>query len=250
MEWLRVLQDFSQKKQPICQVQILKVSGSSPRDAGTRMFVSADGLEWGTIGGGKLEHQAIDIAKKVLVQGQPLLEKIALGAQAGQCCGGSVELWFEPFGVGPVLFLFGAGHVAQALVQVLEGTEVRVICYDSRSEWISKLSTEAYCEEPLGALDEIEDEVRRRSSQLKTYAIVMTHDHALDEALIEKLADMSFSYLGLIGSRGKWERFKQRYRLRNLPIEKFEKVHCPIGIDLPGKSPKEVAISIAAELLK
>ena len=78
----------------------------------------------------------------------------------------------------------------------------------------------------------------------------MTHRHDLDQKIIAKVIKKPTRYIGLIGSKPKWEKFKQRLLLRNFTPDELAKVRCPIGLDTGGKAPQEVAISVAAELLK
>jgi xanthine dehydrogenase accessory factor len=83
------------------------------------------------------------------------------------------------------------------------------------------------------------------------YYVIMTHRHDFDQDILETLLNFEKKkYIGLIGSRSKWERFKQRLTLKGVPLGKLEQVHCPIGLPIGGKSPQEVAISTAAQLLK
>jgi xanthine dehydrogenase accessory factor len=78
----------------------------------------------------------------------------------------------------------------------------------------------------------------------------MTFDHDLDQDLIEKLLQKEMKYLGLIGSQTKWQRFQKRLLEKNLTPESLKKVKCPIGLPIGGKSPQEVAISFAAEIVQ
>lgn len=78
----------------------------------------------------------------------------------------------------------------------------------------------------------------------------MTHSHELDEEILESLINIDCKYLGLIGSETKWIRFQKRLIEKNITRDQLKKIRCPIGLGLWGKAPKEVAISLAAELLK
>ena len=81
---------------PAVLVTVAIVEGSVPREPGAKMLVTAGGFA-GTIGGGHLEHRAIEIARAMLQEGgAPKLERFALGPSLGQCCGGIAHLVFEP----------------------------------------------------------------------------------------------------------------------------------------------------------
>ena len=156
-----------------------------------------------------------------------------------------MEVMFEAFNLGPRLWLFGAGHVGQALARTLQGTTFEVTTIDTRHEWLQQLpAAVARC------ASEWDDFVRNHDVGARpTYAVVMTHEHKLDEDIVAGLTREPLVYLGLIGSEAKWQRFKDRLQVRGLSSAELSRVRCPIGVGKFGKAPQEVAISVAAELL-
>ena len=246
--WITQLETLRNEGQPVVAVTITHVSGSAPREVGAKMLVMENGDFFGTIGGGHLEDLAIRDAQKALKKNSSHGVRYPLGAKTGQCCGGVVELFFEVLNHGPVLYLFGAGHVGQAVCRTLEGTPFRVHVIDERTEWIQSplLPRETRRHE-----EEWSDFVRgARFDPERTYVAVMTHRHDIDQEIIQAVLDRPVRYLGLIGSRSKWARFQQRLLLRGVSEKKLAKVRCPIGVPTGGKAPQEVAISLAAELLR
>ena len=194
-------------------VTVASTRGSVPREAGTKMIVTADAVH-GTIGGGHLEHQAIGIARAQLggdAQSTGAMRRFPLGASLGQCCGGIVELLFEPIVGKPELFaervrgsaftvvLFGAGHVGRALVRVLAELPCRVLWVDEREAEFPRdipANARVLCTDvPEEAIDE---------ALPGAYFLVMTHSHALDERLAERILQRGdYAYYGLIGSQPK-----------------------------------------------
>jgi xanthine dehydrogenase accessory factor len=83
-----------------------------------------------------------------------------------------------------------------------------------------------------------------------TYAVIVTRDHAQDQALLEQLAVKELAYLGLIGSRRKIEMFKQRLVARGIDGARLDRVHAPIGLDIGAQTPEEIAVAVAAELIQ
>lgn len=247
--WLAAISELEAAGEGYVVVTVASVTGSAPREPGAKMLVTTDGLHTGTIGGGRLEELALDEAKQRLESGETGLRSFPLGAAAGQCCGGSVELLFEATRPGPLLYLFGAGHVGQAVCRVLEGTPFTVHAVDARQEWIEKLPAHvvAHLEEP----DEFLLDAPTWDAK-RVYAVVMTHRHDVDEALVRELVRKPCKYIGLIGSRAKWQRFQMRLAARGITPEELARVTCPIGIPLgeEAKAPTEVAVSLAAELLR
>jgi xanthine dehydrogenase accessory factor len=251
--WVSKLERLRAQGRAVAVVTVTQCTGSTPRESGAKMLVLDDGEFEGTIGGGHLEQLAIEDARKLLKQAAPSqVIRYPLGAKTGQCCGGIVELLFEVLNTGPRLYLFGAGHVGQAICRTLEGTPFSVHLIDEREEWVQAPQLPTGVTRHLSGWEDFVASDARWDAQT-TYVAIMTFRHDMDERILEEILrkEHPHRYLGLIGSRSKWERFKQRLTARGMPAEKLERVRCPIGIDLGGgKAPAEIAISVAADLLK
>jgi len=236
------------------EILVVETRGSAPREAGARMWVSADCTE-GTIGGGNLEYTAMKIAREMLLSGEARRERvIALGDSLGQCCGGTVKLRFtllleapprEPSAEFEVV-LFGAGHVGKEVARILERLPCRLIWVDSRPEVfpasVGGNVRVAIEEEPAWMVDE---------APRGACFLVMTHSHALDLELVERILRRGdFAYLGLIGSESKAAKFKARLRRRGVTQEQLARLVSPIGLFKGGKHPAEVAVSAVAQILE
>jgi xanthine dehydrogenase accessory factor len=246
--WVVLLEQLRKQGKSLALVTVTQCTGSTPRETGAKMIVLPDGVFHGTIGGGHLEELAIQDALKCIRENRSQTIRYPLGAKTGQCCGGVVELLLEVMNTGPHLYLFGAGHVGQAVCRTLVGTPFTVHLIDEREEWVMHKQVpdeivRHHCEWDEFARDALWDSD-------KTYIAVMTHRHDLDQDIIESMTERKHRYVGLIGSLSKWERFKQRLSAKGVTQERLERVKCPIGIDVGGKAPQEIAVSIAGELLK
>ncbi|MCY1423233.1 xanthine dehydrogenase accessory protein XdhC [compost metagenome] len=246
--WMDAIARLRDSAEPYVLVTVIGVQGSTPRESGCKMLVTAD-TTYDTIGGGHLEFAAIEHARRLLLAGSDAqsLEHFPLGPRLGQCCGGRASLLFECFSVrGPEVLLFGAGHVGRALAPLLAGLPLRLQWIDSRAEEFPAQIPEGVhmrlLDEPLEAVED---------AASGSYFLVMTHNHPLDYALAEavlKRGDAGF--LGMIGSRTKAERFRMRLEHRGYSPEAIAQMHCPIGLsEVPGKRPLEVAISIAGQVI-
>ena len=241
-------------------VEVTEALGSAPREAGTRMLVSAVRCA-GTIGGGHLELKAMERARRMLAG-----EMVAptahypLGPALGQCCGGAVTLAFtrldaKVLGAWPKaaprfhLQLYGAGHVGRAIVQALAPLNVVV-------DWIDEREAEFPADAVLPAhirkvcVDTIEAEVRH--APRGAYYLVLTHRHDLDRRIAEAILQRGdFAFFGLIGSKTKRHRFIHRFEQRGIPAETIARMTCPIGMPgIEGKEPEVIAAAVVAQLLQ
>jgi xanthine dehydrogenase accessory factor len=246
--WISALADLQTRGEACVLVTIIEERGSTPRNAGSKMVVSAERI-FDTIGGGHLEYKAMDIAREMLASGsqQTRLERFSLGASLGQCCGGVNVLLFEPMGQPQAhIAVFGAGHVGRALVPLLASLPCRVRWIDSREQEFPEHL-------PAGVNKIVNDEVLDEVDPLPagSYCIVMTHNHQLDlelTAAILKRGD--FTYFGLIGSKTKRAKFEHRLRDRGFDPALVQRMRCPMGLtEVKGKLPIEIAVSIAAEVI-
>lgn len=246
--WLALLADFEARGEPCVLITVADDQGSTPREAGTKMLVGREEQHL-TIGGGHLEYRAVDIAREMLAAGirQPRLERFSLAASLGQCCGGVTTLLFEPQLAQDVpVIVFGAGHVARALVPLLAGLPCAVRWVDSRPQEFPAVL-------PAGVekivTDEPVDEIARMPAG--AYYIVMTHNHPLDLELTDAiLARGDHGYFGLIGSRTKWAKFRHRLAARGHGADRLATVRCPLGLpEVQGKLPLEIAIAVAGEVI-
>lgn len=245
--WIDLLADFKLKKQPVALVTITKVLGSAPCKVGSKMIVCEDKSFFGTIGGGKLEFQVIDEAVKSILKNTILEYTYTLGPEFEQCCGGKVELIIEPMNQSPELYVFGAGHIGVEICSILKNTPFQINLLDTRKNWKETLSLDPSINFISCDFDLYKQKVSWSSN---CYVVILTHDHKLDFEITALALHSETAYIGLIGSKTKKNKFNNLLK-SELNYEKgISEVHCPIGIDLGGNSPKEIAISIAAELLK
>jgi xanthine dehydrogenase accessory factor len=247
-DWLEALSELKAAGIPHVLVTQIETLGSTPRESGAKMVVTADDL-FGSVGGGSLEFQAAAEARGMLTEGRktPKIDKSLLGPDMRQCCGGAVTLLFEPFYPATfTLALFGAGHVAQALVRVLNGVPLRLFWIDEREgifphplpPFVEPLSTS----DPAAALTRI---------PAGSHVLVMTHSHERDFQIVRAVIGRDdMASVGLIGSASKWGQFRRRLKEAGFSEDKIASVRCPIGLPgLKGKRPAEIAIGVAAQML-
>jgi xanthine dehydrogenase accessory factor len=320
--WVPDLMRALQREPVIVRIVLATVRGSAPREPGVGMLVTPSCIA-GTIGGGRLEWEALAAARGLLETSGPAarVQRIVLGADRGQCCGGIVELWIERYtradldlleaaalaarrgaavlksalrGPGverelvcqsgadpessqllrahraqalprlrrcasgdatllerlddtlPPLWLYGAGHVGQALARILMELPLRLTWIDSRAEQLPPQVPPTveiwHTHDPVASVAAAPQGAR---------FLVMTHSHPLDYALCRSILERNdFAWAGLIGSMSKAARFRSRLRHDGLSAQAIARLICPIGIDgITSKWPAAIAVAVAAQVL-
>lgn len=252
--------------QPAVLVRVHAVQGSGPREVGAWMAVGGDGLI-GTVGGGRLEFDAIAQARALLAQPgaeSPALHRYPLGPSLGQCCGGVVTLGFERLSASDLggldarlrpalpalpVALFGGGHVGRAIVRQLAELPASVQWFDSRDEIFPEQlppSVRAEHSDPVPAA--VHDVVSG------AHVLIMSFSHAEDldvlaACLVRQRERGDLPFIGLIGSKSKWAVFRHRLEARGFGADELARVTCPIGLPgISGKQPELIALAVAAQL--
>lgn len=247
--WLQAASKLDAAGVAYALITVLDTRGSTPRASGTKMVVCQDNI-YATIGGGHLEYKAIEKARALIAQDKPCqhIEEFQLGANLGQCCGGSVRVMFEVFVDHKLrLDIYGAGHIAHALVSILAQLPIRIRWIDSRADIFppqTPENVEKICdEEPV-------EQVKAASKN--SAFLVLTHNHMLDFELCQAILKRADSlWLGVIGSETKRKKFQHRLAHRDFSPEQIAHMQCPIGLpQVKGKLPMEVAVSVAGQLIE
>jgi xanthine dehydrogenase accessory factor len=235
-------------------VVLVGMKGSAPQVVGAKMLVTADCSKSpfeGTVGGGKLELFAINHAKKLLSgEHKNLSETIAVNLQSdiGMTCGGVVQLYFEAHLHDHWhIAVFGAGHIAQALIPVLLTLSCHVHCIDHRQEWLDKLTKHPALS--MVKCNAYTDAIAALPHHC--YIVSVTQGHSEDVKILERLLqDRMPPYLGVIGSQSKAVKIKKELQSMGIHHDVINQIHCPIGLAIGSNIPAEIAISITAQLIQ
>jgi xanthine dehydrogenase accessory factor len=247
MHFYADLQRLLEADEPFVLCTVIASHGSTPQKPGSKLVVKADGSLLGTVGGGAIEKQIVDAALALLGDGSASTQVLDthLTHELGMCCGGRMTVFLEKHVAAPSLVVFGAGHVAKELAALAVATGFRVTVVDERAEWASPQRFPGCTLDPRPC----DDVARAHEAGADTYYCVTTHDHALDQRCVEALLDKPSAYLGVIGSRRKAERFRQRLRAAGFSQERIDRLECPMGVDIGALTPAEIAVSIVARLV-
>jgi xanthine dehydrogenase accessory factor len=251
--WFDALHQCQQQGKSYVLVTLLATAGSTPRNGGAKMLV-CDDKEFDTIGGGHLEFEVIKQARSLLL-GNTTTQKVEhypLSSKLGQCCGGATNVLFEVFTEHTQhIAIFGAGHVSKALVPILAQLPLQISWIDNRQDMLDDIG-----QQPLPSnvkLVSSEHPAETISTMPSgSWAMIMTHNHQLDFNIVEAaLSRQDMAFIGMIGSDTKARRFRTRLSHRDFQQHDIQRLVSPVGLlDIPGKRPIEVAVSMAAQLIQ
>jgi len=244
-----VVAEAHRQGQDVALATIVRTQGSVPRHAGSKMVVWPDGRIVGTVGGGMVESRVIEAAQESMRTARPqyLAYDMADMAKGDPgICGGSVEVYVEPVVPAPTVVVIGCGHVGKEVAFLAKWLGFRVFVSDDRVDLCT--------EELLPGMDgyypvpasELLDHVPVSS---QTYIAAMTRGQVVDLDLLPPLLASPVRYIGLIGSRRRWALTAEALRERGLSDADLARVHAPVGLELRAETPREIAVSILAEIV-
>ena len=248
------LAELARDGAPFVSVTMVEAIGSTPQDTGSKMLVTSEGLSSGTVGGGKIEHKAIQHAQAMLADESsqaPVHQLVEWNLQrdVGMTCGGVVKLFFESYNHSDwQVVIFGAGHVAAAVASCLGQINCHTRCIDSRSEWLDKIADRDRLTKTH--TDDLPAQVASLPSD--AFVLCITMGHGTDRPVLAEIfrQGRNFPYLGVIGSRAKRGVLVRELIAEGFSREQAEAFHCPIGLPLGSNEPGEIAISVVAELIQ
>jgi xanthine dehydrogenase accessory factor len=224
---------------------VLARRGSAPGTPGQKLYLSAGGACVGTVGGGAVERVVLTELTRICGDESATHEvrTFKLGPELGMCCGGQLDVLLEPIAGAVPCLVVGAGHVGTALAPLLSRVGFRVTVVDPRVAW----SAEGRIDGVTCLVGEV-DEVCGAFPVIGP-CVVMTHDHAVDQAVIEWALRRGHAFVGGVGSRAKAERTRARLEAKGFSEADRARVRMPLGLDIGARTPDEIAVSAAAELV-
>jgi xanthine dehydrogenase accessory factor len=229
------LSNAIQNKQPAVLATVVEIEGASPAKSGAQLVLLADGRIAGTVGGGRLEAAILKDARDALNDVQPHLKHYKLtedGKDAiGVLCGGEMRVFIQPFLPPPKLIIVGGGHIGVPLRVMGEagGFEVVVVDVEPGRADVSALNDIALTQD--------------------SYVVLISTDHVIDEAALRQAIASPVRYIGMIGSLAKCRTILDHLRADGYSDEQLSRVYAPIGLDLGGTTPQEIAVAILAEII-
>lgn len=248
--------ELSKKNTAFVIATVIFVEGSAPGKIGFKILINNDGTTTGTIGGGAIEKYVIEEALKRIISSQSGSVKYILsdktshskeGVVVPMSCNGRLTIFFEVYGKRADVYIFGGGHVGQALLYYLKPLNFYTILIDSRSLYALQQKNPDADQIICAAY---EDYVSKFEPQAGSYIVILTHGHKYDEKILNILYNrkLTFPYIGMIASKSKAAGILKRLRENFGSSTDTSAVHSPVGLKIGGNTPAEIALAICAEL--
>lgn len=249
MSIYQLVAEIENKAESAALCTIVSTRGSTPRRAGSKMLVYPDGRVEGTIGGGEMESRVVQAALASLKDSKTRLVSYSMTDPAQGdpgVCGGQLEVYVEPILPQPTVLIIGGGHVGKAVAELAHWLGFRLLVADDRPEFVTPEHMPDADERYHLALDKLSEVIKVHS---QTYVILTTRNVEVDAVLIPQLLETPAPYIGVIGSRRRWQTARKLMTEQGVDGEKLDRVVSPMGLELNVETPEEIAVSILAEVL-
>ncbi|MDY3954516.1 MAG: XdhC/CoxI family protein [Anaerovoracaceae bacterium] len=258
-----VARELLERGEDFVMAKVVDTHGSTPRKKGAYLLMKANGDRIGTVGGGKLEAETERICRETFKtkKSQIYHFRLTKEEQGGidMRCGGDADIaidyidasnpanFTEDFGQRTTAYIFGAGHVAQALEPILRYIGFETVVMDDRAQFANR---ERYPEAKEVIVGDFEDAFKGIETDQDSYIIIVTRGHAADLTVLRQAVTKENAYIGMIGSRGKVKINLDQLASEGVSKKTLDKIYSPIGLEIYSETPEEIAISIAAEMIQ
>ncbi len=256
--------DLIEKGQDFVIAKVVDTQGSTPRKRGAYLLMKHDGTRFGTVGGGKLEAEVEKICQETFQTKESMIYHFRLTAEEQQGldmrCGGDADVsieyvdaskpnsFIEEFDKKATAFIFGGGHVGQALEPILRYVNFTTKVIDDRPSFANR---ERFPEaDEVVVINSFLDAYQGMETDANSYIIIVTRGHSADYDVLKQTLTRTTGYIGMIGSKNKVAEIYRLLREDGFSQEELDRVYSPIGVSIFAETPEEIAISIVGEMIK
>ena len=222
--------------EPVGLATVVNAPASAGTALGAKLLLLLDGSVSGTLGNPELDARAIESARRVA----------DVGSTDSFITEEGVEVFIEGFTTPPTLAVIGGGHVGKATADLANMLGYRVFIADDREEFANP-DRFPYAEQTV--VTKYDEWAEHLPINVNTFVVVATRGHRFDDMALESALTTRARYIGLMGSRRKNLMIYQRLLQQGVPLERLKEVHAPIGLDIGGLQPEELAVSIMSEVI-
>ena len=247
MDILQAQIKAKEEKKTFALATLVKTEGATPRGVGSKMLVFADGSYEGTIGGGVLEKQVISDSVKCINKNEIALKKYENRAEeTSSPCGGIITVFIEPELGAPELVVAGAGHVGGSLIRLAAELGYRITALDTRDSEITAENVKKA--DRFIHIDDFYEGIKSLNIGPNAYYLVSTYSHETDGQALAAALEKEAAYIGMMGSSVKIKTLFDKLRQKGFSEDALASINTPVGLDIGGETPAEIALSIIAEM--
>ncbi|MGO9612691.1 MAG: XdhC family protein [Dissulfurispiraceae bacterium] len=248
MDIFEELVRLKKEGRPCAIATIVQSLGSSPQKEGAKMLVKDDGSIAGTLGGGCIEAEVIQLCLLAIQGGSPQTVPFNLTEKhSGLICGGRILVFIEPILPNPHLVIIGAGHVGKALCSVANLSGFRVTVVDDREEFANGDNLPHATDI---VLNDLGDAFNGIMPHRDSYIVIATRGHNHDLDALKAALKTEARYVGLVGSKRKRAVLFQFLKEAGFSEDQIGRVIIPAGLSIGSVTPEEIAISIMAQIIE
>jgi len=243
-EYFEKLAELNAAEVPFAVATVIKITGSVSAKTGAKSIIDGNGETlFGWVGGGCAEEAVREAALESLRDGQTRIVPLDLDDEilgVGMPCGGTMEVYVEPYKPRPELMIIGHGRIAEVLAELAHTVHFSITVNDSGA------TREAF---PLAEHLIISDlDFSKMQVGPQTYVVVVTQ-HKGDQHSIKKALEGEGPYIGLVASTKRAKLVFEYLLDEGVSPEELKRVHSPAGLDFAGTTPEEIALSIVGEMV-
>lgn len=235
---------------PVALATVVSTKRSVPRRSGTKMLIYSDGTQVGTIGGGAMESRVIAAAQDAMRTGKTqLLTYSLLEPDHGDpgVCGGTVDIYLEPYMPAHTVFVIGAGHIGRAVVDLAGWLGYRTVVTDDRAD---RVTEDAMPNATVRHHGTVAEALAQHEVTEDTSVVVVSRDFTIDVDAVPQLLGTPARYLGVMGSERRWQTVRKELLGSGVDEASLERIHAPVGIELHAETVEEIAVSILSEVIQ
>ncbi|NOY05186.1 MAG: XdhC family protein [Chlorobi bacterium] len=250
MNIFETIASLTNRNRPFVIATVVETTGSSPGKEHFKAVIDRDGLVAGTVGGGAIEKEVIAQARRLLGEKGNLLKTYNLSSgpdNLGMQCGGTTTIFYEYIGARDNVFVFGGGHISQSLTPLLKSIDFYVTLVENREEFAAR--------DLHPSVDEIVHSdytrfIENTSWDPSSFVVIVTPAHKYETEILHALFRRagSLRYIGVIASKRKSVNLRKELETAFPGDDRIAHIHTPIGLDIGGETPAQIALSIAAQI--
>jgi|LGVF01.2.fsa_nt_gb xanthine dehydrogenase accessory factor len=248
---IKKLNELIEQRIEVALVTVTNKVGSGPRGSGSMMVVDSDGkLLYGTIGGGGIEEQAKKDAALCIKakESKTCHYELTLKdteASLHMACGGVMDVFIKVFTNEDQLVIVGGGHIGLDLSEFAVKLGYSVVVIDHREDYANK---DRFPDVDKTLPGDVVEHLKDLNIDAFTSVVIITHGHIYDMEALAEVVNSDARYIGMIGSKSKIRHCFGELENKGITKEALSKVYAPIGVDIGGSTPAEIALAILAEI--